>query len=201
MQLILMVVEAIGLIVGSLAAAVLLCWFLWYSFRLVMHPEWGVSMVLMLLLLALAGELPKSQFLDITLTFVVVAAVPLWFAGRAWREEGRQHFAKPPEQDGAPSAGEAIAPTETAVSPRLYPAITACICEERPPTRDEIRVVASRLWREGFAQRFESQTIPVSFAARRTLVRAATAALSGQGVKSTPNAIGATHQNHAWNDV
>ena len=95
MQLILMVVEAIGLVVGSLAAAVLLCWFLWYAFRLVLHPEWAVSVVLMLLLLAFAGELPKSQFLDMTLTFAVVAAVPLWFAGRAWRKQRSAGFEQP----------------------------------------------------------------------------------------------------------
>ncbi|AXJ97388.1 MULTISPECIES: hypothetical protein [unclassified Sphingomonas] len=186
MQLILMVVEAIGLVVGSLATAVLLCWFLWYAFRLVLHPEWGVSVVLMLLLLAFAGELPKSPFLDMTLTFAVVAAVPLWFAGHAWRKESPQHLVKPPEQGVAPSPSKATAPTETVHSPRLYPAITACICEERSPTREEIHVVASRLWREGFAQRFGSQTMPASFAARRMLVRAATAALSGRDVESTP---------------
>ena len=98
MQLILVVVEAIGLVVGSLAAAVLLCWPLWYALRLVLHPEWGVSVVLILLLLAFAGELPKSQFLDMTLALAVVAAVPLWFAGRAWRKESLHHLVKPPEQ-------------------------------------------------------------------------------------------------------
>lgn len=98
MQLILMVVEGIGLVIGSLALAVLLCWFLWYAFQLVQHPEWGALVVLTLILLAFAGELPKSQFLYMTLTFALVAAVPLWLAGRAWRKESRQHLVKPPEQ-------------------------------------------------------------------------------------------------------
>lgn len=186
MQLILMVVEAIGLIIGSLAAAVFLCWCLWYAFRLVLHPEWGTSIVLMLLLLAFPGDLPKSQFLDMTLTFAAVAAMPLWFAGRAWRKERPQNLVRPSEQAVAPSPSTAIASTETLLSPQLYPAITACICEERPPTREEIHVVASRLWREGFAQRFGKQTMPASFAARRALVRAATAALTGRGLESTP---------------
>ncbi|GHH25102.1 hypothetical protein GCM10008023_38050 [Sphingomonas glacialis] len=186
MPLILMVVEAIGLVIGSLTATVLLCWFLWCAFRLVRHPEWGASVILILLLLAFAGELPKSQFLNMTLMFAVLAAVPLWFAGRAWRKESVQQLVNSAEQGVAPSPREAIASTETVLSPRLYPAITACICEERPPTRDEIHVVASRLWREGFAQRFGSQTMPASFAARRVLVRAATAALSGPGAERTP---------------
>jgi hypothetical protein len=186
MQLILMAVEAIGLIVGSLASAVLLCWFLWYAFRLILHPEWGVSVVLMLLVLAFAGALPKSQFLEMTLMFTLVAALPLWFAGRAWRRECPQKLVRRSEQGAVPSPGKTIVPTEPVLSLRLYPAITACICEERPPTRDEIHVVASRLWREGFAQRFGKQTTPASFAARRMLVRAATAALSGRSVESTP---------------
>ncbi len=181
MQSILMVVEAIDLVVGSLVAAALLCWSLWHASRLVLHPKWAVCAVLMLLLLAFAGELPKSRFLDMTLTFAVVAAAPLWFAGR----EGPWRLVKPPEQGVAPSPSKATAPTQTVLSPRLYPAITACICEDRSPTREEIHVVASRLWREGFARRFGSQTMPASFAARLMLVRAATAALSGRNVEGT----------------
>ena len=184
MQLILIVAGAIGLVVGSLAAAALLCWFLWYAFRLVLHPEWAVSAVLILLVLALVGELPKSQFLNMTLTFAVVAAVPLWFAGRTWRKQRGQAFdgRRKPPTELRPS--EPIVPTVSALSPRRYPAITACICEERPPTREEVHMVAARLWREGFVQRFGAQTVPASFAARRRLVRAATAALSGKAYGS-----------------
>jgi len=180
MQLILILAGAIGLIVGSLAAAALLCWFLWYSFRLVMHPEWAISVVLILLVLAAAGELPRSQFLGMTLTFAVVAAVPLWFAGRAWRRQRRQAM------DGwrKPSAklrrSPPIPPPEAGFPRRPYPAITGCIGEDRIPTRGEVHLVASRLWREGFAQRFGSRTAPASFATRRALLRAATVALSGR---------------------
>lgn len=181
MKLILVAAGAIGMVVGSLAAAVLLCWFLWYAFRLMLHPEWGASAILMVLMLALFGELPKSEFLNMTLTFAVVAAVPLWFAGRAWRNQRRQALKDRCEHGVNLRSSQPTVPTKTMLSPRLYPAITACICEERPPTRDEIHVVASRLWREGFAQRFGSQTLPASFAARRALLRAATVALSGWG--------------------
>lgn len=183
MQLILIAAGAIGLVVGSLATAALLCWFLWYVFRLALHPEWGAPAILVFLVLGLVGELPKSQFLAMTLTFAVIAAVPLWFAGRAWRRQRRQALKRRCEQyvDLWPSAP--IAPTEAVLVPQLYPAITACINDEHAPTRDEVHLVASRLWREGFAQRFGSQAVPASFAARRMLLRAATAALSGTGVK------------------
>lgn len=188
MQLVLILAGAIGLVVGSLAAAALLCWFLWYAFRLVLHPEWGASAILILLVLALGGELPISQFLDMTLAFAIVATLPLWFAGRTWRRLRKRVLNGGSKQSVDLRPSEPIAPTETVLSPRLYPAITACICEERSPTRDEVHVVASRLWREGFAQRFGSQTLPASFAARRVLLRAATAALSGRGVRSPGSA-------------
>ena len=183
MQLILIAAGAIGLIVGSLAAAALFCWLLWYVFRLALHPEWGAPAILILLVLGLVGKLPKSQFLDMTLTFAVVAAVPLWFAGRAWRRQRRQALKRRCEQGVDLQVSEPIEPTEAVLLPQLYPAITACINDERSPTREEVHVVASRLWREGFAQRFGSQTVPASFAARRMLLRAASAALSGTGVK------------------
>lgn len=184
MQLILIAAGAIGLIVGSLAAAALLCWLLWYVFRLALHPEWGAPAILIFLVLGLFGELPKSQFLEMTLTFAVVAAVPLWFAGRAWRRQRSQALKRRCEQGVDLWPSEPIAPTEAVLMPQLYPAITACINDERSPTREEVHVVASRLWREGFAQRFGSQTVPASFAARRILLRAASTALSGTGVKS-----------------
>ena len=60
-----------------------------------------------------------------------------------------------------------------------YPAITACICEPRAPSRDEIRLVAARIWREGFAPRAGMWPRGASFAARRLLLRAATVALRG----------------------
>lgn len=91
MQTILMVAGAIGLTVGSLLAAALLCWLLWDVFRFVRHPEWAPSAVVVLLVLAVTGKLPHSEFLDMVLAFSVIAAVPLWIAGRAWRKERLHH--------------------------------------------------------------------------------------------------------------
>ncbi len=188
MQLVLIAAGAIGLVVGSVAAAALLCWVLWCVFRFVLHPEWGAIAILALMVLALLGDLPKSQFVDMTLTFAVVAAVPLWFAGRAWRQLRKQALSSDHGQTAEFWSSKPIEPTETLPSPRLYPALTACIGEERSPTRNEVHVVASRLWREGFAQRFGSSTAPASFAARRVLLRAALGALQGASMRSQGSA-------------
>jgi hypothetical protein len=87
MQTILIVAEAIGLTIGSLVAAALLCWLLWKAFGLVRHPELTAAALLSLLVLALFGRLPNSEFLRMVLMFALVAAVPLWIAGRTWRKE------------------------------------------------------------------------------------------------------------------
>jgi 4-amino-4-deoxy-L-arabinose transferase-like glycosyltransferase len=86
MPMILTVGESIGLIIGSLAAAVLLCFVVWRLFKLMRHPEWGPPLLLVLVALAVAGKLPHSEFLDMVIVFAALAAIPLWFEGRAWRK-------------------------------------------------------------------------------------------------------------------
>ena len=65
--------------------------------------------------------------------------------------------------------------------PRIwsYPAITHCICEASAPGRAELRIVAGRMWREALLPYFAARGTAASFAARRILVRAASAALKG----------------------
>lgn len=179
MHWILIGIGAIGLVVVSLTAAAVLCWCLWYGFRLVLHPEWEAPAVLTLVGLALVGALPKSQFLNLTLAFAVFTTLPLWFEGRVWRRHRRQAFNDRGEQSVDTWLSELITPIGASVSPRLYPAIISCIGEQRPPTRDEVRLVAARLWREGLAPRVGSQSL-ASFAARRVLLRGTIAALSGE---------------------
>lgn len=60
-----------------------------------------------------------------------------------------------------------------------YPAITACIAEERGPNRAELRLVAPRIWREGM--KYLTGDTP-SFGQRRKLVRAALTALGGVAI-------------------
>lgn len=73
MWALLVIGESIGLIVGSLAAGILLCWSLWFIFKLLRHPAWGPPIVVAPALLALAGKLPHSEFLQLSLVFSVVA--------------------------------------------------------------------------------------------------------------------------------
>ena len=62
----------------------------------------------------------------------------------------------------------------------LYPAITRCLCEGCRPERDEVRRVAGRIWKEGFARRLNQTGQNTTFAARRLVLRAAMAALTGE---------------------
>ncbi|MEO9130693.1 MAG: hypothetical protein ABI240_05735 [Sphingomonas sp.] len=169
-----MLAEALGMVAGSLAMAVFLCWFCWRLAKIVHHPAWGPPIVVPVLL-ALAGLLPASQFLDMTLAFAVVFAIPFWIEGRAWR---RRHLNRH-KPVGTPPVTAHKDPAETPISflepQRRYPAIAACIGAARSPDRDEMKLVATRIWREGFGSRY-----PVaSFAARRRLIRAARGALVG----------------------
>jgi hypothetical protein len=79
------IIESIGLIVGSIAAAVALCWVFWTLFKLVRHPEWGPPLVLFILVLAFGGSLRNSEFLRMALMFAVITAALFWVEGRAWR--------------------------------------------------------------------------------------------------------------------
>lgn len=85
MDAILVVMTSVGQIVGSLLAAVALCWLLWRVFALVHHPELASGGILILAALALTDHLPASQMLDLTLAYAFAAAVPLWIGGAAWR--------------------------------------------------------------------------------------------------------------------
>ena len=89
MRTVLLIAESIGLVVGSLAAGILLCGLLWLLFRIIRHPAWGPPLVAIPAILALAGQLPNSAFLHMALVFAVVAAAPFWIAGRAWRARWR----------------------------------------------------------------------------------------------------------------
>jgi len=174
MWIFLFIVEAIGLCLGSLAAGVLSCWLLWTIFKLVRHPELGPLLLVVPVILGVMGKLPASEFLNMSLVFGSVAAIPFWSAGREWRAARRaRDVVAAPE---APLQIEAIAGRDAVPAPPyLYPAITACMCEGRPAARDEVKKVALRIWRESFVPRSPN----ASFAVRRALWRAARASLEG----------------------
>ncbi|MDP5281123.1 hypothetical protein Q9Q95_19520 [Sphingomonas sp. DG1-23] len=176
MHTVLMIAAPIGLVAGGLALTVLLSCLLWQVLKPVRHPEWAPIVIVVLLVLAVTGVLPRSDLLNMVLAFSAVATIPLWIEGRAWRrrrpEAGRSRRRAVPAPKPLPVAtGDRSYP--------LYPAITACLSEGRRPDHDEIRIVASRMWREGFALRFAPHAQTASFAARRLLLRATKAALAG----------------------
>jgi hypothetical protein len=77
--------EAFGIIVGSLLAATCLSWSCWNLFKLVRHPELGVPLILVVVLWVFGGSIVASEFLRMTLLFSIMAAVLLWFVGIEWR--------------------------------------------------------------------------------------------------------------------
>ena len=179
MQTILLVAQSIGLAIGGLVGADALCWLLWQTGKLLRHPDWAAMVVVFLAGLAITGNLPRSDLLDMSLTFLAAAIIPLWLEGRTWR---RGRHARDDRQDGAlAKSAQTIASRQRNTGP--YPAISACLCSGMPPNRDEIRLVATRIWREAFQSRSESQT--PSFAIRRILIRAAKAALTGSQLPVT----------------
>lgn len=185
MQLILMAMGAVGLIVGSLIAATLFYWLLWRALAIVGHPQWASLVVVAVILLALFGELPRNQFTDMTVAFAGVAALPLWFAKPTARGARAGQL---PGATGSDAELIALppAPREGETRRRIYPAITACISEDRNPSRSEVHLVASRLWREGLSQRYQPNGGRATFAARRALLRAAVAALVGRSGPADP---------------
>jgi len=175
MHLLLIALESIALVVGSLAAAILLCWLLWFLFRLLRHPAWAALAILVLVALACTGHLPASPFLQMMLAFAALGAIPLWTEGRAWRRQAKANAL--PKRSAEPSPADVI-PNRPGFG--RYPAIVACIGEDRRAERAEVRMVAQRIWRETYEPQGARSNATPSFALRRRILRAAQYAMSGQ---------------------
>jgi hypothetical protein len=175
MHLLLIGLESIALVVGSLAAAIMLCSLLWCLFRLLRHPAWAALAILVLVALACTGHLPASPFLQMMLAFAAIGAIPLWAEGRAWR---RPTGANAPRRHSAEPAPAHVIPKRPGFS--RYPAIVACIGEDRRAERAEVRMVAQRIWRETYEPQGARSNATPSFALRRRILRAAKYATSGQ---------------------
>ena len=178
MHLLLIGFESIALIIGSLVVAILMCRLLWSLFRWLHHPAWAALAVLTLVALALAGQLPPSKFLQMVLMFAALGAIPLWMEGLAWRRRSKDaallnHPAKPRE-------ASSTTPVPHQPGRGRYPAIIACIGQNREAERSELRLVAARIWRETYQLRATQSDPKLSFALRRKLVRAAKYAMSGR---------------------
>ncbi|MCW6537626.1 hypothetical protein [Sphingomonas lycopersici] len=83
MYTLLVILDSLGLIIGSIVAAMLVGYTLWLLFRFIAHPE--LSAIALLITTPLAVAASTSQFVRMTAFFAVVVAVPLWLMGREWR--------------------------------------------------------------------------------------------------------------------
>ncbi len=100
MRILLVALESIGLVLGSLALAGLLNGALWSAFRRVNHPDWAwIVLVLPVAALLAMGE-PHSGFLRLALDLRGDAGGAFWFEGRAWRSRWRIEHRAPIRPDG-----------------------------------------------------------------------------------------------------
>lgn len=79
------VVEAVGSIIGSIAAAALFCMLCWNCFKIVRHPEWGTPLVLVIVAITCSATVLRSEILAMAFMFSAIAAAICWSEGRAWR--------------------------------------------------------------------------------------------------------------------
>ncbi len=89
MRMLFEIVEQIVLIFGSLFAAILLCWLLWRSFKLLHHPDWAAFAAVPAAVLALYATSPHHVFFRMVVVVTLFGAVPLWLEGRAWSRRAR----------------------------------------------------------------------------------------------------------------
>jgi hypothetical protein len=169
MQMVLVIAQTLALTLASAVTGIVLCGSLWLLFRLIGHPQWGPPLIVVPVVFAMAGQLPDSEFLRRTLIFAAAAVGPFCIAGLVWRANRR-------DRRRARTGSDAAVPAASPPSRYLrYPAIAACICEDRRPSHGELKSVTMRIWREAFAARYPTP----GFAERRAVLRAARAALEG----------------------
>lgn len=186
--MVLAIVRSVGLILASAATGIFVCLVLWHAFKLLRHPEWGPPLILFPITLALAGQLPDSEFLRRSLVFAAVFACPFWLAGLAWRHGLRDRGCAARRSDvlAEPVPSNAIEALLSSDHYPRYPAIAGCICDDRRANAGELKRVALRMWREGLVAAYPTP----GFRERRVVLRAARVALEGEPTgKGPPAAI------------
>ncbi|MEO7689671.1 MAG: hypothetical protein ABIS51_10330 [Sphingomonas sp.] len=155
-----------------------MCRLLWSLFRWLRHPAGAALAVLTLVALALADQLPPSKFLQMVLMFAALGAIPLWMEGLAWRRRTKDAaLTSHPAMRAKATPANVIAHQP---GHGRYPAIIACIGQNREAERSELRLVAERIWRETYLPRATQSDSTPSFALRRQILRAAKFAMSGR---------------------
>lgn len=82
MQMLNDLMEAIGLVLGSFAAAAALVAVVWIAFRRTHHAEWSALAILVALVLAVAMRLVRGELLSMAAILLAIAIPFLWMEGR-----------------------------------------------------------------------------------------------------------------------
>lgn len=90
MVLLQLIGETIALLVASLVGAAILCLVVWNAFKIVRHPELGVPLAAIALILAFHSAFNRSELFRLTLIFAIMAAPLFWIIGRDWCSEHRR---------------------------------------------------------------------------------------------------------------
>jgi len=90
--------EALGLGLGSFAAAAASVTTVWIAFGRTHHPEWSAPAILTAVSLAIAMRLVRGELLSMAAILLTIAAPFLWMEGRR-----RNHGSKAPADPGTRS--------------------------------------------------------------------------------------------------
>lgn len=85
METLVLLIEALGLVLGSFIVAIGLSGAGWAIFVRAHHPEVGALAIAFCLLAALATRVLVGQFFSMVTILMVVAAPLMWVEGCAWR--------------------------------------------------------------------------------------------------------------------
>lgn len=95
MQMLSDLMEALGLVLGSFAAAAASVTMVWIAFGRTHHPEWSAPALLIALSLAIAMRLVRGELLSMAAILLTIAAPILWMEGRR-----RNHGSNAPADPG-----------------------------------------------------------------------------------------------------
>lgn len=143
---------SLGLVIGSIAAAVAICWTGWTLFRLVRHPQWGALTVVIVLLLLFPKSFQNSELVRTAIVFAGVAAIALLFVGRDAPTPGPVGRDRSAERQKSPDSAREEKIMSSSPLRRKYPVLIACMGEAKRPSAREVKSVAKRIMREAFPE-------------------------------------------------
>ncbi|HEX7854822.1 MAG TPA: hypothetical protein VF503_14120 [Sphingobium sp.] len=144
--------ESLGLVVGSIAGAVAVCWMAWALFGLVRHPQWGPLVVVIALALIFPKGFHNSELVRTTIVFASVAAVALFFTGGDTRPPRTSPRHKSLDEQQIARLAKKEKDMPFTLLRRKYPVLIACMGEARHPNVREVKSVAKRILHEAFPE-------------------------------------------------